>query len=124
MLLSSLYGFVSEDAKTADHFFTGFPSYWNIVVLYLFVLGLPTAVNAAILLILSALVFVRIGYIYPTRMKTARTLTLALGLVWGLMMLLLILQMPTPQRLIAWLSLLFPAYYTVLSFMLHARRHP
>jgi phosphatidylcholine synthase len=92
--------------------------------LYLFVLGLPTAVNAAILLILSALVFVRIGYIYPTRMKTARTLTLALGLVWGLMMLLLILQMPTPQRLIAWLSLLFPAYYTVLSFMLHARRHP
>src|SRR5688572_6621893 len=32
MLISSAYGFNRADAKTADHFFTGFPSYWNIVV--------------------------------------------------------------------------------------------
>src|SRR4029079_7616768 len=36
MLLSSAYGFNRGDAKTSDHFFTGFPSYWNIVVFYLF----------------------------------------------------------------------------------------
>ncbi len=122
MLLSSLYGFVSGDAKTDDHFFTGFPSYWNIVALYLVVLGLSPVLNAVILLILSALVFVRIGYIYPTRTTTARTLTLALGLLWGLMMLTLVLQLPTPQRWIAWVSLFFPMYYTVLSLILHARR--
>jgi phosphatidylcholine synthase len=122
MLLSSLYGFVKDDAKTDDHFFTGFPSYWNIVALYLVVLGLSPLLNAVILLILSALVFVRIGYIYPTRTTTARTLTLALGLLWGLMMLTLVLQLPTPQRWIAWVSLFFPMYYTVLSLILHARR--
>ena len=122
MLLSSLFGFVSEDAKTEDHFFTGFPSYWNIVVLYLVVLGLAPITNAVILMTLSALVFVRIGYVYPTRMQTARTLTLILGGVWSLLMLALILQLPTPQRSLAWLSLFFPAYYTVLSLMLHARR--
>lgn len=122
MLLSSLFGFVSEDAKTDDHFFTGFPSYWNIVVLYLVVLGLSPVLNGVILLILSALVFVRIGYVYPTRMTTARTLTLALGLLWGVMMLVLILQLPAPQRSLAWLSLFFPAYYTTLSFVLHSRR--
>ena len=122
MLLSSLYGFVSDDAKTDDHFFTGFPSYWNIVALYLVVLGLSPVLNAVILLILSALVFVRIGYIYPTRTTTARTLTLALGLLWGLMMLTLVLQLPTPPRWIAWVSLFFPMYYTVLSLILHARR--
>ena len=61
MLLSSAYGFVSADAKTADHFFTGFPSYWNIAVLYLFVFGLPPLYSGIILLILAALVFVRIG---------------------------------------------------------------
>jgi phosphatidylcholine synthase len=72
--------------------------------------------------ILSALVFVRIGYIYPTRMITARTLTLTLGSLWGVMILLLILQMPTPQRSLAWLSLFFPVYYTALSLVLHARR--
>jgi len=122
MLLSSLFGFVSEDAKTDDHFFTGFPSYWNIVALYLVVLGLSPVLNAVILLILSALVFVRIGYVYPTRTITARTLTLGLGLLWSLMMLVLILQLPTPPRMVAWLSLFFPVYYTILSLVLHARR--
>lgn len=122
MLLSSLFGFVSEDAKTEDYFFTGFPSYWNIVVLYLVVFGLSPVLNAAILLILSALVFVRIGYVYPTRTPTARTLTVALGLVWSAMMLVLILQLPTPQRSLGWVSLFFPMYYIALSVVLHARR--
>ena len=122
MLLASLFGFVSEDAKTEDHFFTGFPSYWNIVALYLLILGLSPALNAAILLILSALVFVRIGYIYPSRMRTARTMTLVLGTAWGIMLLLLILQLPTPQRTMAWASLFFPVYYMALSLVLHARR--
>ena len=58
MLLSSAYGFAAADAKTNDHFFTGFPSYWNIVALYLHIAGLPPVVNAMILLVLSALVFV------------------------------------------------------------------
>src|SRR6185295_14929699 len=31
VLLSSAYGFNTASAKTNDHFFTGFPSYWNIV---------------------------------------------------------------------------------------------
>lgn len=122
MLLSSLFGFVSEDAKTEDHFFTGFPSYWNIVVLYLVVLELSTALNAVVLCMLAALVFVRIGYVYPTRTPTARTLTITLGSVWSAIMLVLILQLPTPQRSLAWLSLFFPVYYTGLSLMLHARR--
>jgi phosphatidylcholine synthase len=122
MLLSSLYGFVSADAKTDDHFFTGFPSYWNIVAVYLVALQLSPVLNAVILLALSALVFVRIGYIYPTRTTTARTLTLALGSLWSLMMLVLILELPTPPRWIAWLSLFFPVYYTALSLVLHARR--
>ncbi|HET9269398.1 MAG TPA: CDP-alcohol phosphatidyltransferase family protein, partial [Vicinamibacterales bacterium] len=46
MLLASGYGFSHMNAKTSDHFFTGFPSYWNIVVAYLFVLQLPPDVNA------------------------------------------------------------------------------
>ena len=100
----------------------GFPRYWNIVALYLVVLRLSPALNAGILLTLSALVFVRIGYVYPTRTITARSMTLALGLLWSLMMLVLILQLPTPQRWLAWLSLFFPVYYTALSLVLHSRR--
>ena len=125
MLLSSLFGFVSEDAKTEDHFFTGFPSYWNIVAVYLAVLGLSPTLNAVVLLLLSALVFVRIGYVYPTRTPALRTLTLVFAALWGVTMLVLILQLPRPHKLLAWVSLAFPAYYTALSLALHAgRRRP
>src|SRR6266850_4878911 len=45
-VLASAYGFCRTDAKTADHFFTGFPSYWNIVAFYVYGLGWPPVVNA------------------------------------------------------------------------------
>jgi phosphatidylcholine synthase len=32
---ASAYGFCQLDAKTGDHFFLGFPSYWNILAFYL-----------------------------------------------------------------------------------------
>ena len=38
-LLASCYQFCRTDAKTDDHFFLGFPSYWNIVAFYVVVLG-------------------------------------------------------------------------------------
>lgn len=122
VLLSSAYGFSSTDAKTDDHFFTGFPSYWNIVALYLYAAQLPSRVNAAILLALSALVFVRLGYVYPTRTPVLRGPTIALGLAWAVMVMAIVWQLPvvSPALLIG--SLFFPVYYTVLSFVLHARR--
>ena len=61
VLLSSAYGFSREDAKTPDHFFTGFPSYWNIVAVYMVAIQLAPVTNAAILCGLVALVFVPIG---------------------------------------------------------------
>ena len=54
-LLASGYGFCQTAAKTKDHFFTGFPSYWNIVVLYLYVLDWPTWINTLWLVGLSVL---------------------------------------------------------------------
>jgi len=122
VLLSSGYGFASTDAKADDHFFTGFPSYWNIVALYLFAAELPQAANAAILLVLSALVFVRIGYVYPTRTPDLRVLTLGLGAAWALMLIAIILLMPEVPRLLLLVSLFFPVYYTVLSLVLQGRR--
>jgi len=122
MLLSSGYGFSSTDAKTDDNFFMGFPSYWNIVALYLYAARLPSEVNAIILLVLSGLVFVRIGYVYPARTPVLRGLTIALCAVWGLMTLAIILMLPDVSPLLLTTSLFFPIYYTVLSLVLHARR--
>ena len=126
MLIASAYGFSRSDAKVkvGEYFFTGFPSYWNIVVLYLLLVDVPPAVNAIVLLGLSALVFVRIGYVYPSRTGTLQRTTLALGAVWTLLIGAIIWMWPSPPRVIAIASLLFPVYYLVLSLVLHSRRRP
>jgi phosphatidylcholine synthase len=121
-VLASAYGFCRTDAKTADHFFTGFPSYWNVVVFYLYMLGWPAWVNAAVVVALSVAVFVPIRYIYPSRTRTLRPLTVALGVVWGVTVLWLLAHLPTASRTLVTASLAFPAYYLALSLALQARR--
>jgi phosphatidylcholine synthase len=82
------------------------------------------SVNAIVLLVLSALVFVRIGYVYPSRTATLRPLTLALASAWAISIAAIIVLWPSPPRWMAIGSLVFPVYYTVLSLALHARRRP
>jgi phosphatidylcholine synthase len=121
MALSSAYGFSRTDAKTADHFFTGFPSYWNVVTFYLLVAQWSAAVNAAVLLTLVALVFIPIRYIYPSRTPVLRWQTNSLGVLWAASMLFMLWQYPAVSRPVLWASLVFPVYYFVLSFVLHVR---
>ena len=101
VLLSSAYGFASGDAKTADQFFTGFPSYWNIVALYLHIAALPHVLNAVVLLGFSALVFWRIGYIYPSRTPTLRPFTLVFGVCWAVNVVLMVLAHKTSEELLS-----------------------
>ena len=98
VLLSSAYGFASLDAKTDDYFFTGFPSYWNIVALYIHAARCRRSFNAALLLVLVALVFVRIGYVYPSRTPVLQRTTNALGAAWALMMLAVVYLLPDVPR--------------------------
>ena len=121
-LLASALGFARRDAKTDDHLFTGFPSYWNIVAVYLIALRPPPAVAASILLVLAVLVFVPIRYVYPSRTVTLRPLTLGLGAVWAVLLLSLIWRIDDPPAWLLWSSLVYPAYYLALSFWLTARR--
>lgn len=123
MLLSSAYGFANTAAKveTGDHFFTGFPSYWNIVVVYLYILQLPQIANATILVVLAILVFVPIRYIYPSRTKTLRIPTLILGAAWAALSTWMIFRLPATDGPWTALSLVFPAWYVGLSLWLHGR---
>ena len=121
-LLASAYGFCQREAKTADYFFLGFPSYWNVVVFYLYVLKTPLWVNAFLIIALSILVFVPIKYVYPSRSPRFRSQINVLGVLWGGAVLYLIYQLPNPSRVLLFASLLFPAYYTALSLWLEYRR--
>src|SRR3954466_3201204 len=81
-LLASSYQFCRVDAKTADHFFLGFPSYWNVVAFYVIVLGIGQTPTAIILIACTILVFVPIRYIYPSRTRIFKQLNLALTALW------------------------------------------
>jgi phosphatidylcholine synthase len=122
MLVSSGFGFSRTDAKTEDHFFTGFPSYWNIVVLYLVAWGSGAAVSASVLGALAVLVFVPVRYVYPSRTPVLQPVTIVLGLAWAASMLAVIWRLPSVPGWLLLSSLVFPAYYVALSLWLHARR--
>lgn len=118
VLLASAYGFSRNDAKleSTDFFFTGFPSYWNLVALYFYLLRLPVAVNAAIAVVFAVLVFVPIRYIYPSRTRTLSVLTNLLGASWAVLTMFVVWRLPATDGPWIALSLLFPIYYLLLSF--------
>ncbi len=118
ILLTSAYQFTQVDAKTdaKSYFFKGFPSYWNFLVLYMMLLGLNPWINLTLLVICNVLVFVPVKYLYPSRNTRLRRLTLGLTYlyaaigVWGLM------QYPSVPQWVLWISLVYVAYYMLLSF--------
>ena len=116
--LASAYQFCQQDAKTPDHFFKGFPSYWNIVALYLLALKLPPSVNLAITSLLIAMVFIPIKYVYVTRTTPFRAITLPLTTLWGIAALVILTQLPEPQPELVWGSLLYFVYYVLMSMYL------
>jgi phosphatidylcholine synthase len=120
-LLASSYQFCRVDAKTADHFFLGFPSYWNVVAFYAIVLDLTPATLAAIVVVCAVLVFVPVRYLYPSRMTSLQGLTLALTAVWGVTYVVLLLQLPEPNALVVAVSLGYLVYYAGLSGYLTLR---
>lgn len=124
MLLSSGYGFSRTDAKVeqgGEHFFTGFPSYWNIVIFYMYVWRLSPVVNAAILVALVVLVFVPIRYVYPSRTGAFQSVTIILGFVWAAIAAWMVYRLPATDGPWLLLSLMFPAYYVALSLWLCLR---
>lgn len=117
-LLASSYQFCLTDAKTDDHFFLGFPSYWNVVAFYVVVLGLSPAVTATVLLACAALVFVPVKYVYPSRTKVFRALNLSLAAAWLVLYAVILADVPDPSPVAIGLSLVYVAYYLVASVYL------
>ncbi|MCP5059257.1 MAG: CDP-diacylglycerol O-phosphatidyltransferase [bacterium] len=118
-ILASAYGFSQGDAKSDDHFFVGFPSYWNVVAIYAWALPVSQVVTVGWLIFLSIAVFVPLKYIYPSHMRYlfwttnlgagAWTCVVAAAIAW-------------PEKLahlhLIELSLLYPAYYFAISLWL------
>ncbi len=123
VLMASAYGFSQTTAKvkTTDYFFTGFPSYWNLIACYMFLLQLPPWVNATILSAFAILVFIPLRYVYPSRTKTLSGATNVLAVLWGAWLVWRVWRLPARDDRWVWLSLAFPVYYFALSLWLDRR---
>jgi phosphatidylcholine synthase len=121
-VLASAYGFSQEAAKTDDDFFLGWPSYWNVLALYLWLLDLSPTAGSLWLIACAIAVFIPIKYIYPSKLRVLRRTTNAAGMAWGCVMILAILFPDWGSRLfLVEASLAYPIFYVGLSLWL--QRH-
>lgn len=117
-VLASAFGFSREDAKTEDNFFLGFPSYWNILALYLWLLEIEPLTGTIWVAALSIAVFVPMKYLYPSKAEPM-SLRVWLGIGAVVWTAALAVCVAWPEASAAYfvleLSLLYPAWYMWLS---------
>ena len=120
-LVASCFQFCRTDAKTEDHFFMGFPSYWNIVAFYVVVFDLGEVATTAVLLALTVLIFVPIKYVYPSRTETLWYTNMALATAFLVLFGAITSQLPDVPVVLTGLSLAYLAYYVAISLWLTLR---
>ena len=123
VMFASAFGFSRTTAKLASAgFFVGFPSYWNIVVFYLFLLSSPPLLNTVLVVALALLVFIPVRFLYVSRLRRSRLLHFGLSAVWGLACLVaLFLDAGSLRNAFLYVSLVYPVFYTAHSVLLDVR---
>lgn len=121
-LLASAYGFCVEVAKTNDGYFTGFPSYWNVVVFYLYLLHVKPWAGALLIAYLSGMVFWPVKYLYPSQAPRFRKVLVGITCVWFAVFVGMVLDVNSVPAALAWGSLIYPGFYMGYSIWAHVRR--
>jgi len=77
--------FADRRMKTADNYFRGFPTLWNVVAFYLFVLKPAPWLTAALVAMLAILTFVPFKFLHPFRVARLRTVSIGVLVLWSLL---------------------------------------
>jgi phosphatidylcholine synthase len=120
-VLASSYGFAQGSAKTDDDFFLGWPSYWNVVAFYCWLLPLSPTATASWVAVCSFAIFLPFKYVYPSRVPQPifRHTLNGGGALWAILLAASILAPEWADRFyVVELSLLYLVYYMVLSVWL------
>jgi phosphatidylcholine synthase len=91
VVTGALY-FADRDMKTRDNHFRGFPAVWNLIAFYLYVLQPPQWGGAAMVAIFTALTFIPVKFVHPLRVRSLRSLNIALMLIWTVLAALAVVQ--------------------------------
>nr|WP_235691410.1 phosphatidylcholine/phosphatidylserine synthase [Borreliella americana] len=81
ILLSSAYQFSRTDAKTDDNYFRGFPSLWNLFVILNIIFKMEQITNLITMSICIIASFIPIKFIYPSKTKELRKITIPVTII-------------------------------------------
>lgn len=121
-LLASAYGFSQSEAKTDDGFFLGFPSYWNVVALYLYELQPPLWLSMSVIIFLALMTFVPARYLYASTGGPFVRVMLIGGVVWAVLLALILLRATSHTKTLALISFIYPMAYLALSWIVTLKR--
>ena len=119
--ITSAYQFCQADAKTPDHFFKGFPCYWNFAIFYMFIFNTSMWTNAWLLTILCVLTFIPVKYVYPSRLdyltdsRRLKILMHLCSILYGISSALLLWNYPESHPIWLSISLGYIIMYLILS---------
>lgn len=82
LIYGSVIYFSDTRMKTKDKSFAGFPACWNMVVLVLFTLDPSPGVTLAIIVALTAAMFLNLKFIHPIRTPRWHRANLAAAIIW------------------------------------------
>lgn len=82
VLVSSMFCYANEAAKSRDNYFVGFPAAWNIVAVLLWVWNAPMAVCVTAIVLFSAMTLVPLYYTHPFRVERGKAGNIAATFVW------------------------------------------
>jgi phosphatidylcholine synthase len=77
--------FADRRMKTADNYFRGFPTLWNVVAFYLFVLKPAPWLAALLVALLAVLTFVPFRFLHPFRVERLRVVSMGAVVLWALL---------------------------------------
>ncbi|MED7819425.1 MULTISPECIES: CDP-alcohol phosphatidyltransferase family protein [unclassified Francisella] len=126
--ISSSYQFCQPNAKTNNNFFVGFPSYWNVIVMFMLCFQSSQLVNVTTIIVLTIFSFIPIKYIYLSRTenisnsKFVKSFTFMFTMLASISTFLAVLLYPmkTPSPLII-IIVLFMIFYILFSFKLNIK---
>ncbi|MED7787470.1 phosphatidylcholine synthase [Francisella sp. 19X1-34] len=126
--ISSSYQFCQPNAKTNNNFFVGFPSYWNVIVMFMLCFQSSQLINELTIIILTIFSFIPIKYIYLSRTenisnnKTVKLFTFIFTMLASASTFLAVLLYPmrTPSPIIS-IIVLFMIFYVLFSLKLNIK---
>ena len=121
-LVAAAYGFSQVNVKTPEGFFLGFPSYWNIVAYYLYVLHPAPSVSTTLITTCAVLTFIPTPYLYATRGGPFAKLINIGSVAWFISLGVVLYGPEEHRRAVAIASLAFPVMYMTLSALVTLTR--